>query len=64
MADMKSKFSGSTIQVDLGANSYPIYIGAGTLEQFGSLFQQHIGTTGVVVITDDNVGHYYAEPVH
>ncbi len=61
MQEIASDFSGKTITVDLGDRSYPIYVGAETLSQFGQIFQRHCPSRRAVVITDDNVGPLYAD---
>jgi 3-dehydroquinate synthase len=48
-----------TIRVDLGPRSYPIYIGAGLLEQLGALYRDHGLGSPAVIITDENVAQFH-----
>ena len=51
------------VPVNLGDRSYGIHIGAGVLDQLGKLCAE-VGLKGkVLVITDENVGELYAQPV-
>ncbi|MEQ8663380.1 MAG: 3-dehydroquinate synthase [Gammaproteobacteria bacterium] len=52
----------SVLNVDLGARSYPIHIGAGLLGD-GALLRASIGSGQVVVITNSVVGPLYAADV-
>ncbi len=56
-------FPGQTITVELGRDSYPIYVGSQILPQFGGFFVHHCGRRRVVVVTDDNVGPLYGQSV-
>jgi len=49
-----------TLQVDLGARSYPIYIGAG-LHRDAEVFARHITARQVLVLTNDIVAPLYLE---
>jgi len=50
--------------VDLGPNSYPVYVGCGLLANIGGLAVASGLTTGRgVLITDANVGRLYSTPV-
>lgn len=53
------------LKVELGDRSYPIYIGAGLLEQAAAYFQQHgIGVKSpILVVSDDHVGPRYIDRV-
>ncbi|TVY11618.1 3-dehydroquinate synthase [Paenibacillus cremeus] len=53
------------LTVDLGARSYPIYIGEGILNDIGTLFEKHgIGKgSPLLVVTDDHVAEHFLEPV-
>jgi 3-dehydroquinate synthase len=48
------------VEVDLGDRSYPIYIGAGLLEQ-GELLQKHIKGTRVLIVTNTTIAPLYLE---
>ena len=50
----------STVQVDLGDRSYPIYIGSGLLGQ-KELFSRHIVSKQVLVVTNTTVGSLYLQ---
>ncbi|MEX2480565.1 MAG: 3-dehydroquinate synthase [Gammaproteobacteria bacterium] len=50
----------TTLMVDLGARSYPIYIGSGLLEQAG-LLEQVIASEQVVIISNQVVAPLYLE---
>lgn len=53
-----------TITVNLGERSYPVYVGAGILEQAGDLLKQ-IGIGGkVAVVTNPTVAQLYLDPIH
>ena len=53
-----------TITVNLGARSYPIYIGSGVLASLGTLLQQQqLKTRRVAVVTDTSVAQYYRDPL-
>ncbi|OOB79979.1 MAG: 3-dehydroquinate synthase [Epulopiscium sp. Nuni2H_MBin003] len=50
------------LKVDLGINSYPIYIEDGLLEKVDTLIEKHLPKTKkVFIITDTNVEKYYLE---
>lgn len=49
-----------TVQVDLGARSYPIYIGAGLLADH-QLLRDHIRGTQVAVVTNETVAPLYLD---
>jgi len=71
MIKSDSKFPGKTIMVNLGARSYPIYVGSDSLGMFGELFLGHCRGQGggeksqgrAVIITDENVGPLYGQAV-
>ena len=51
------------VPVNLGERSYQIHIGAGVLDQLGSLCSG-AGLQGkCLIITDENVGEHYTKPV-
>lgn len=53
-----------SVTVNLGARSYPILIGTGTLPDLGRLLrEQRLTTERVAVATDSGVGKIYREPV-
>ncbi len=52
----------STLTVDLGERSYPIYIGQGLLER-AELYRRHIPSRQVLVVTNETVGPLYLETV-
>jgi 3-dehydroquinate synthase len=49
-----------TVFVDLGDRSYPIYIGAGLLNQ-GELLRKHIPGKRVLVVTNETIAPLYLE---
>ncbi len=53
------------LTVELGDRSYPIYIGAGLLNQAAELFQKHgiVVKSPVLVVTDEQVAPHYLEQV-
>lgn len=51
-----------TLQVDLGARSYPIHIGAGLLRD-SALYAPHIRTQRTLVISNDTVAPLYLDAV-
>ena len=51
-----------TIKVELGERSYPIYIGDNLLNQ-SELFQKHINSQQVLIITNEIVAPHYLESV-
>jgi 3-dehydroquinate synthase len=50
----------TTIAVDLGERSYPIYIGAGLLDRAG-LLDGHLGERSAFIVTNRTVGPLYLE---
>ena len=50
------------LKVELGSRSYPIYIGAGLLQDAG-LFKRHIKTRQVMVVTNTTVAPLYLDRV-
>jgi 3-dehydroquinate synthase len=53
----------ATVMVDLGERSYPIAIGAGTLERLGArLAEMDLGRR-IAVVTNPTVARYYREPL-
>ena len=63
MQENNQNFPCSTVTVDLGPKSYPIFVGSETLAIFGAFFLQHCDSKKAVVITDENVGPLYAQAV-
>ncbi|MFM9890741.1 MAG: 3-dehydroquinate synthase [Rickettsiales bacterium] len=53
----------STLNVALGARSYPILIGQGLLAQAGALLRPHMPSERAIVISDTNVAPHYAGPL-
>lgn len=51
--------SSKTVQVELGARSYPIHIGRGLIDQAGELLIDVIQKPRVFIITDETVGPHY-----
>ena len=51
-----------TLEVDLGARSYPIHIGTGLLGQ-AELLKPHVRGTHAVIVTNETVGPLYAARV-
>ncbi|TWG83475.1 3-dehydroquinate synthase [Cupriavidus gilardii J11] len=51
-----------TLEVDLGARSYPIHIGTGLLDR-ADLLSPHIRGTHAVIVTNETVGPLYAARV-
>ncbi|KAG2428877.1 hypothetical protein HYH02_014200 [Chlamydomonas schloesseri] len=51
-----------TVEVDLGDRSYPIYIGAGLLNQ-GELLRKHIPGKRVLIVTNETIAPLYLERV-
>jgi 3-dehydroquinate synthase len=49
-----------TVEVELGDRSYPIYIGAGLLQQ-GELLRKHIPGKRVLIVTNETVAPLYLE---
>jgi 3-dehydroquinate synthase len=52
-----------TLKLELGERSYPIYIGAGLLDQ-PELITRHISGTRVALVSNDTVAPLYLEKVH
>lgn len=52
----------STLQVDLGERSYPIYIGQGLIQD-SQLFARHIKSGQVLVVSNETVAPLYMEKV-
>jgi 3-dehydroquinate synthase len=50
----------STVEVDLGDRTYPIYIGQGLLSQ-GDLLRRHVTSKRALVVTNDLVGPLYLD---
>jgi len=50
-----------TLNVDLGARSYPIHIGTGLLEQAGGLIAPHLQGSKVAIVTDETVAKLHLE---
>ena len=53
----------STIQVHLGARSYPIHIERGLIDRAGEYFLSVFGQCAAAVVTDDNVAPLYLDRV-
>ncbi|MGF9713427.1 3-dehydroquinate synthase [Paenibacillus naphthalenovorans] len=53
------------LTVDLGARSYPIYIGEGILENIDSYFEKHgiSKRSALLIVTDEHVAKKHLEPV-
>ena len=51
-----------TLQVDLGARTYPIYIGEDLLSQ-ASLYSKHLSSNDVVIITNETVAPLYLNQI-
>lgn len=49
----------STVQVELGARSYPIHIGPGLIDEAGELLSSVIQKPRVFIVTDETVGGHY-----
>jgi len=52
-----------TINVALATNAYPVYIGRGILGD-RSLWQQHLGTGKILVVSNETVAPIYYETLH
>lgn len=50
-----------TIDVHLGANSYPIYMQQGLLDRAGQVLRAHVGARRICIVTDQNVRAHYAD---
>lgn len=51
------------VRVNLGENSYTIYIGTGNLPGIGALMRENRLSGKVLVVSDENVGNLYGEEV-
>ncbi|KAG5186105.1 3-Dehydroquinate synthase [Tribonema minus] len=60
VASPPSKTLHSTVEVDLGSRTYPIYIGEGILRE-GDLLRKHVTSKRALVITNDRVGPLYLD---
>ncbi len=49
----------NTLQVNLGARSYPIHIGCGLIDRAGKWIRERLGACSVAIVTDDNVAPLY-----
>ncbi|XP_041020887.1 3-dehydroquinate synthase, chloroplastic-like [Juglans microcarpa x Juglans regia] len=58
----KDPIAPTTVDVDLGDRSYPIYIGSGLLDQ-PHLLQRHVHGKRVLVVTNDTVAPLYLNKV-
>ncbi|CAA7056991.1 unnamed protein product [Microthlaspi erraticum] len=58
--EKRSITSPTVVQVDLGNRSYPIYIGAGLLDQ-SQLLQRHVHGKRVLVVTNERVAPLYLD---
>jgi len=63
MADTELPFPCQTVPVDLGPNSYSIYVGSKILSQLGEAFRRDSRSRHAMIITDDNVGPLYGKTV-
>lgn len=52
------------LKVDLGQNSYPIFISIGILQNLGEMLKIYDFSHRTVVITDSNVNKYYGEVIN
>lgn len=59
-APERTAASMKTVEVDLGDRSYPIYIGAGLLNQ-GELLRKHIPGKRVLIVTNETIAPLYLE---
>ena len=50
-----------TIDVHLGANSYPIYMQQGLLDRAGQVLRAHVGARRICIVTDQHVRAHYAD---
>ncbi|KAF8101416.1 hypothetical protein N665_0205s0012 [Sinapis alba] len=60
MNDDKRSMTATIVEVDLGNRSYPIYIGAGLLDQ-PQLLQRHVHGKKVLVVTNERVAPLYLD---
>lgn len=58
-----SSRSPTTVQVDLGDRSYPIYIGPDLIPQAGALIAKALQKPRIFIITDESVGPLYLPPL-
>jgi len=56
-------FTGQTIIVELGPDTYPIYVGSNCLDRLADAFLRHCRCRRAVIITDDNVNKCYGPRV-
>ena len=65
MAAKKGKSAGPRrkIRVDLGERSYPIHIGAGTLDEAGPAIARATGASQVAIVTVPSVARRYGAPL-
>ncbi|MCP4717420.1 MAG: 3-dehydroquinate synthase [Deltaproteobacteria bacterium] len=61
MLNIFENFNGQTVAVELDQKSYPIYVGADVLDDFGVCFKSHISSNRAVIVTDENVGPLYGK---
>lgn len=59
-APERASASMKTVQVNLGDRSYPIYIGAGLLNQ-GELLRKHIPGKRVLIVTNETIAPLYLD---
>ena len=52
-----------TINVPLGARTYPVHIERGLLDRLGPMLQDTLGPCAVMIVTDDHVGPLYLSRV-
>jgi 3-dehydroquinate synthase len=51
------------VQIRCGVNRYPVLIGAGLLDEFGTYARKYLASEACVVISDDNVAPLFADRV-
>ena len=51
------------IHVDLGKNSYTIYIGSGSLSTLGSILKRHLPLPRLTLVTNDTINILYGDIV-
>lgn len=56
-------FSGQVVDVELGANSYHIYVGADILPELGRFVERTCGRCRVIMVSDQNVARLYGQTV-
>jgi len=49
------------LKVELGARSYPVFIGSGSLSQLGEMLKMYALNRQILVVTDSNVHRLYAD---